>query len=136
MGIAIMIGSVSHLGSKAAGISLAGEPTDYRDQGSWGWLLSRRWFWAVPCGLVVLGASFVLQASQTFLLTGTVTEHWSRFVAMMFCLSTAANLSVVKIVDYCLNMLAQRLSYLKQAETPTDATLPFHREELFLREAA
>ncbi len=136
MGVAITIGSVSYLGSKASNISLADEPANCRDEGPWGWLLSRNWFWAVPCGLVLSGGLFVSEASQTYLASGTVTEHWSHFVAMMFCLSAAANLSVVKVVDYCLNMLAKRLSYLKQAATPDEATIPFERQELFLREAA
>lgn len=111
--IAILIWCVTYLGRKAADISLSSDPGQDKYHGIWGWLFSRRWVWLVPIGLLVIGAWLVWPAFIQYLRTGEVTEHWSRFVAMMFFFSTAAVIAVCKIVDHCLNLLAERLAYLK-----------------------
>lgn len=111
--IAILIWCVTYLGRKAADISLSSDPGQDKYHGIWGWLFSRRWVWLVPIGLLVIGAWLVWPAFIQYLRTGEVTEHWSRFVAMMFFFSTAAVITVCKIVDHCLNLLAERLAYLK-----------------------
>ena len=111
--IAILIWCVTYLGRKAADISLSSDPGQDKYHGVWGWLFSRRWVWLVPIGLLVIGAWLVWPAFIQYLRTGEVTEHWSRFVAMMFFFSTAAVIAVCKIVDHCLNLLADRLAYLK-----------------------
>ena len=111
--IAILIWCVTYLGRKAADISLSSDPGQDKYHGIWGWLFSRRWVWLVPIGLLVIGAWLVWPAFIQYLRTGEVTEHWSRFVAMMFFFSTAAVIAVCKIVDHCLNLLADRLAYLK-----------------------
>ncbi len=111
--IAILIWCVTYLGRKAADISLSSDPGQDKYHGIWGWLFSRRWVWLVPIGLLVIGAWLVWPAFIQYMRTGEVTEHWSRFVAMMFFFSTAAVIAVCKIVDHCLNLLAERLAYLK-----------------------
>lgn len=111
--IAILIWCVTYLGRKAADISLSSDPGQDKYHGIWGWFFSRRWVWLVPIGLLVIGAWLVWPAFIQYLRTGEVTEHWSRFVAMMFFFSTAAVITVCKIVDHCLNLLAERLAYLK-----------------------
>jgi hypothetical protein len=111
--IAILIWCVTYLGRKAADISLSSDPGQDKYHGVWGWFFSRRWVWLVPIGLLVIGGWLVWPAFLQFVRTGQVFEHWSRFVAMMFFFSTAAIIVVCKIVDHCLNLLADRLAYLK-----------------------
>ncbi|MHC4102872.1 MAG: hypothetical protein ACYSW1_18560, partial [Planctomycetota bacterium] len=114
--ISILIWCVTYLGRKAADISLSSDPGRDKYHGFWGWFFSRRWFVAVPIVLLAMGVVLVFEALVDWLSTGKLyleEHHWSRFVAMMFFLSTAAIIVVCKIVDHCLNLLADRLSYLK-----------------------
>jgi hypothetical protein len=113
--LAVLVCCLSYLGDKAVNISLADDPAGDKYHGLWGWLFSRRWFWAAPSLLVAAGGGLVSGALSELLSTGLVTAHWSRFVAMMLCLTVAAILTVTKVVDYCLNLLADRLAYLKLA---------------------
>jgi glycosyltransferase involved in cell wall biosynthesis len=77
------------------------------------WLFRTRWFWAVPIGLVVVGASLVISSLFDRLTTGMTYEHWSRYVVTSFCFAVAIILSVTKIIDYVLNLVGERLEYLK-----------------------
>ncbi len=72
----------------------------------------------------------MFDAATGFVVNGAVTEHWSRFVGMMFCLSAAAILVVTKVVDYCLNLLADRLNFLRLM---MDETTPSHKSETKLK---
>ena len=113
--IAILIWCVTYLGRKAVDISLSADPGRDKYHGIWGWLFKNRWVWLVPIGLLLLGGWLVWPAFLQLIGTGRVTEHWSRFVAMMFFFSTASIIVVCKIADHCLNLLADRLSYLKKS---------------------
>jgi glycosyltransferase involved in cell wall biosynthesis len=113
--IAILIWCVTYLGRKAADISLSADPGRDKYHGIWGWFFRQRWVWLVPIGLLLIGGWLVWPAFLQFIRTGQVFEHWSRFVAMMFFFSTAAIIVVCKIVDHCLNLLADRLAYLKES---------------------
>lgn len=115
MTVAVLIWSVTFLGSKAASISLSDWPSQARYHGVLGYFFSRRWFWMVPAAIMALGAVLVLGALRQYVTTGEVTEHWSRFVAMVSCASVSAILIVTKIVDYCLNLVAERLEFLREA---------------------
>jgi glycosyltransferase involved in cell wall biosynthesis len=118
--IAVLIWCVTYLGRKAADIGLSSNPEKDKYHGFWGWVFSRKWLWAVPTALGGIGLSFVWRALMQYFSTGEVTEHWSRFVAMMFFFSAAAIVVVCKIADYCLNLLADRLAYLKAVEEQTE----------------
>ncbi len=123
--VAVTIGCVGYLGSKAADIALTDDPAAHRYHGATGWLFRSKWVWAVPLALVGAGGLFVAEAVGSWTATGQVTLHWSRFVAMMSCLSVAATITVTKVVDYCLNLLADRLAYLGgQAQRATAAPEP------------
>ncbi|MHC4219269.1 MAG: glycosyltransferase family 2 protein [Planctomycetota bacterium] len=118
--IAILIWCVTYLGRKAVDISLSSQPAQDKYHGPWGWFFSRRWVWLVPAGLVLIGGWMVWTALLQFIETGHVYVHWSRFVAMMFFLSTAAIIVVCKIVDHCMNLLANRLDYLRASAERAD----------------
>lgn len=109
-----------HLGSKAADISLAQDPGNLRRRGIFNRLLTSPWFWAVPVALVAGGVLLVWDAWMEYITTGEVHMHWSRFVAMMLMFSVTATLLVTKILDYCLDLLAERLDYLRRESPFTD----------------
>ena len=70
------------------------------------------WFWAIPALCTGIGASLVFGSVLDRIFTGGTYEHWSRYVAMTFWMSIALVLSVTRIIDYCLSMVAARLNYL------------------------
>ncbi len=128
--VAVLIWCVAYLGGKAADISLSDQPENDKYHGLLGWVFSSRWFWAAPACCALLGGALVFDAATGFVVNGAVTEHWSRFVGMMFCLSAAAILVVTKVVDYCLNLLADRLNFLRLM---MDETTPSHKSETKLK---
>lgn len=77
------------------------------------WLFQSRWFWAVPVFFALVGASLVISSLMQRLTTGLTYEHWSRYVVMSFCLAVAVILSVTRVIDYVLDLVAGRLEYLK-----------------------
>lgn len=134
--IAVLIGTVTFLGNKAVDISLSESPAADKYHGIWGWIFSRCWFWAIPTGLLAAGTAFVVEPLRSFVASGEVTAHWSLFVSMMGCFSCAAILVVAKTVDYCLNLLADRLSYLKDESWPTIVSFPEPEYSEITRRAA
>ncbi len=110
---AVLILCASHLARKAADISLSSRPARDKYASTLGKLFRTRWFWALPIVLVVAGVALVWDAWRGFLATGEVYEHWSRFVIMLLFLSVSAILVVTKFLDHCLNLLAERLQYLR-----------------------
>jgi hypothetical protein len=93
-------------------IALTEESGDLRSRLSL-WLFQTRWFWTVPIGFCLVGASLVLTSLLQRLTTGMTYEHWSRYVVMSFCFAVAIILSVTRVIDYVLNLVGSRLEYLK-----------------------
>lgn len=111
--VAVLLLCSSHLARKAADISLSTNPVEDRYTSLVGRLFRGRWFWAVPVLLTLSGVALVWKAWIGFLETGEVYEHWSRFVVMLFFLLVSAILVATKFLDHCLNLLAERLQYLR-----------------------
>jgi glycosyltransferase involved in cell wall biosynthesis len=76
---------------------------------------SSRWFWAVPAALLTVGGALVGSSFVQWVRYGEIFEHWSRFVAMSVCASCAVILAVTKVVDYTLNLVEERVGYLKSS---------------------
>ncbi len=70
-----------------------------------------RWFWAVNGVLTVAGGSLVLGSLLELLETGSTYEHWSRFIAMTFCLSIVTVLLVTRCIEYVLGLVRERALY-------------------------
>jgi hypothetical protein len=81
--------------------------------------LHSRWFWAVVALLVLAGGGLVLASFLQLLSTGHTYEHWSRYVAMTFFLSTALILTITRGVDFIIDLVADRLTYLQAREERT-----------------
>ncbi|MFH1130312.1 MAG: glycosyltransferase family 2 protein [Pseudomonadota bacterium] len=72
-----------------------------------------RLFWYVPLALSLAGGILVWPSFVDLVRTGHVYEHWSRFIAMSFFLSVAFILSISKLVAYALDLIDQRMRYLR-----------------------
>jgi glycosyltransferase involved in cell wall biosynthesis len=83
------------------------------------WLFQSRWFWAAPLAFAVAGGSLVAGSLLQRLTTGLTYEHWSRYVVMSFCFAVATILSITRIIDYVLNLIAERLDYWKMGALET-----------------
>ena len=81
------------------------------------------WFWTVPVLFGMIGTALILSSIFERLRTGGTQEHWSRYVVMTFWLSNALILSVTRIIDYCITLVAERMNYLS-VQLPTNFQLP------------
>ncbi len=79
-----------------------------------------RAFWLAPAFLMLAGGALVLPSFVERVQTGTIYEHWSRFIAMSFAWSVAFVLIVSRSIDYVLDLLATQLGYAREhASDPT-----------------
>jgi glycosyltransferase involved in cell wall biosynthesis len=124
---ACLLFCASYLTDRIISIALAGEIKERRSS-----LLYRffrgKWFWAAPALFSAIGIALVLSSVIERLRTGGTYEHWSRYVVMTFWISNAFTISVTRVIDYCLDMVAERLRYL-QGPNPAAVgePVPFRR---------
>ena len=62
---------------------------------------------------MVAGGLLVLPSFFQLVRTGATYEHWSRFIAMSFLFSVAIILVTTRICDHILNLLGDRLDFLR-----------------------
>jgi len=70
-------------------------------------------FWIAPIGCFVFGGALVVPSFLELVRTGATYEHWSRFIAMSVFFSFGFIFIVTRIVDYTINLLAERDDYLR-----------------------
>lgn len=100
----------SYLTGQMSEIALSGEVVTARK--SWGELIFRsRWFWSLPSGLLLAGGLLVSGSFLQLLKTGATYEHWSRYIVMTFCFSTAILILVTRGIDYVLQLVRERVLY-------------------------
>ncbi len=75
------------------------------------------WFWLFPVLLGSAGVALVIPSFLELVRTGATYEHWSRFIAMSFLCSLALILVVTRMIDYVLQLVAERLAYLHSETT-------------------
>ena len=63
--------------------------------------------------MFVVGGALVMPTVFELVRTGATYEHWSRFIAMSTLVSCGLILVVARLFDHCLNLLADRVAYLK-----------------------
>jgi len=73
------------------------------------------WFWLMPAVLILAGGVLVYPSFRDLVTTGATYEHWSRFIAMSFLVQVAGILSVIRVVDYCLDLIEGQLNYRRDA---------------------
>ncbi len=79
------------------------------------WALRGWFFWAAVVALLVLGGALVAPSFLELVRTGATYEHWSRFIAMGVAVGVALILAVTRVVDFSLDLLQERLSYLRSS---------------------
>lgn len=77
-------------------------------------VLRKRWFWLIPLSLVSAGGVLVFPSLLELVRTGVTYEHWSRFIAMSALVGTAIILTVLRVLDFVLTLLSERLDYLRR----------------------
>ena len=85
------------------------------------WLLRRGPLWTAISLLVVAAAFIVAPSFLELVKTGATYEHWSRFIAAATFVSIAVTLLVTRVLDYSLDLIADRLAYLASQGWQTDA---------------
>ena len=109
--------SASYLSAEMSRIALSSE-VGGRPESWLGEFFKSRWFWAAPASLVLIGGSLVVGSFLELLATGSTYEHWSRFIVMTFCFSTAIVLVVTRSIDYVLRLLKERVLYWQRVGRP------------------
>jgi glycosyltransferase involved in cell wall biosynthesis len=120
----VLLMTAGYLGRKAVGITLSG---DASRRGPVGRLLSHRAFWLVPFILIALGALAIAPAAVDYLGTGHIdpaAHHWSRFFAMSFAFSLAFILTSARLLDITLDLLADRVTFLKSGAAISSEAAP------------
>jgi glycosyltransferase involved in cell wall biosynthesis len=105
-----------YLAGQMSEIALSGEIDHSRKS----WVerfFQSHWFWGVPAALFLVGGSLVLGSFLQLMATGATYEHWSRYIVMTFCFSTAILMLVTRGVDYVLQLVRQRARYWKQVRS-------------------
>lgn len=111
---AILLFAAGHLGDKAVDAMLSGRP---RAQNMMGRLLAHRWFWLLPLALIAVGTIAIGPATLDYARTGHIdpsSHHWSRFFTMAFAYSAAFILATTRLVDITLDLLIERVAYLRE----------------------
>jgi glycosyltransferase involved in cell wall biosynthesis len=67
--------------------------------------------------LVLAGGALVIPGLLQLVTTGEVYEHWSRFIAMSVCLSTAGILIVARLIELTLSLLSDRIAFLRTLDS-------------------
>jgi glycosyltransferase involved in cell wall biosynthesis len=116
----------SYLTGRMASIALAGESGG--EERHWSARLFRAaWFWALPSVFCLVGGLLVVASISQLLKTGETYEHWSRYVVMSFCFAVAIILSITRLIDYVLNLVSDRLDYLKTQRFDASFVQPHSR---------
>ncbi len=76
-----------------------------------------KFFWLVPGLFIFAGGALVLPSFLDLLATGHTDTHWSRFMAMSFLVSIAILLAVTRGLGHLLDMVAERIAYLKSGRS-------------------
>jgi len=118
---ACLLFCAGHITRRVVDITLFTDAPTEADQGPLRMLLQSRWFWLAPVGLAAVGSALVIDSFVQRITTGATYEHWSRFVAMSFLFSTALVLSVTQVIDRLLDLVTERLTYLRSLEAPYGA---------------
>ncbi|HZR26883.1 MAG TPA: glycosyltransferase family 2 protein [Vicinamibacterales bacterium] len=111
---AVLLFTAGHLADKAVGAVLTGSA---RSRDAIGRLLAHRWFWLLPLALIAVGTIAIGSATIDYLRDGridTESHHWSRFFTMSFAYSCAFILAITRLVDITLDLLIDRVAYLRE----------------------
>ena len=114
--IGVLLFSVAYLVRKIAHMTLWNHSIANFHHDTVSRFVSSKSFLLLPLVLLILGVYLVLPSAVDLVTTGATYEHWSRFIAMSFCVSTASVLLMTKLLNYILFVISERVKYLRQTE--------------------
>jgi glycosyltransferase involved in cell wall biosynthesis len=123
---AALLLTAAYLTDKIVTIVLSNRPEVPR---TLGWLAALRMgplFWLVPAAMLIVGGALVVPSFIQLVRTGATYEHWSRFIAMSCLFSCALILIVARVFDYTLDLLAERVAYLRANQDAEDGHAVWH----------
>ncbi len=106
----------AYLCAKIVAVTLSKHPWSQRNRFFIGAFFASRSFWLMPLALMFGGSCIIFQSLVHYMETGSVYEHWSRFIAMSFLFSAAIILSVTKLIDFTLDLITARVAYLNSGQ--------------------
>ena len=112
--IAILSGCAAYLAKQMTRIAIGkeiGERSSLVDYFFKGWSS-----WLIPIALIASGSLLVMGSFLDWWTTGHTLEHWSRFIVMTFCFSTAISILLTKGIDVVLSLLRDRVEYWRGIE--------------------
>jgi glycosyltransferase involved in cell wall biosynthesis len=109
----LLLVCAAYLSRQIVNLTLHGRPTQGMDRGLLAKFFNHPLFWLVPLVLLLAGGALVLTSFFQRLSTGSIFEHWSRFIAMSFLVQVAVILLVTRAVDYVLSLISSQVAYLK-----------------------
>jgi hypothetical protein len=109
---ACLIFCASFLADRMVVIALTGEVAGRKTRWTTRFFQSR-WYWLLPVGSAGIGVALVLSSVIQRLRTGGTDEHWSRYAVMTFWMSAALILTVTRVMDYLLSLVAERIAWLQ-----------------------
>lgn len=113
--VATMLLCASYLAGRMTSLALAAEVEDGHDS-----LVARfftsYWLWILAAALVAASGFLIGASILERLEKGVTTEHWSRYVVAVFCLSVSAMLMVTRSLDYAFSLVRERVRYWQQRE--------------------
>jgi hypothetical protein len=87
-------------------------------------LVRRALAWYYPAALFLAGGWLVLPGVRELLATGAIQEHWSRFIVMSFLYAVGAVLLGTRFIDYSLNLMGDRLHFLRTCRELPEGQVP------------
>jgi hypothetical protein len=112
----LLLFCAGHLSGRMVAIALTGERRPRGGRGPVGRFFASWWFWTVPAIFSLVGGALVLTSFTELMRTGHTYEHWSRFIAMSFLLTSAVLLLVTRALDYILDLLENQVHYARSQE--------------------
>lgn len=107
-----LLACAGYLCAKIVMLTLSGHLVFERNR----WWLKRcfanKFFWFFPGALFLTGLILILPGFLEYIQTAHIQSHWSRFLLMSLFFSSAIILSVTKLIDYLLDLIAARMSSL------------------------
>jgi glycosyltransferase involved in cell wall biosynthesis len=104
----------AHVSRKVVGVAVLPDRGDRPVHTLLSRLFASVWFWLAPLALAALGVALVVPSLLELAQTGATYEHWSRFIAMSFFLSSAFTLVVARVMDHSVNLIAGKLDYARR----------------------
>lgn len=117
---AVLSGCAAYLAKQMTQVAIAQE---LGDRGSLvDFLFKGIGSWLIPLALIGFGLALVAGSFLDWWTTGHTLEHWSRFIVMTFCFSTAISIFLTKGISMVLSLLRDRVVYWRSVENIGEIT--------------